>query len=218
MGGEMWRLDEFRFDHQIASAEVHVWDPDVNDGEVQLMERDDAIARAHSKGLCLIAEWPEWPDEEPTSCIFAKVSLPLRWERIPDHSDEPTIDERLWFEADCGGRDFLLGKAGWTFRGRMSAWCPKKKVSYRVSLSEMGTMSDETRYFVRGFLAGNAPNWPKNDDPDDFNAWLAATSRFQETGYWYGRWGTCATCGCVLLPETAEDHCAEHPESPEPPG
>jgi hypothetical protein len=48
----------------------------------------------------------------------AKVSLPLRWERVP--VEEPTVDERLWFDAPSGRRDFLVGN-GHTFVGRMAA-------------------------------------------------------------------------------------------------
>ena len=59
----------------------------------------------------------------------------------------------MWFKASCGGRDLLTGNGG-TFPGRMSAWCPEKRLSYKVSFSEMGEMSQEARYYVAGFVAG----------------------------------------------------------------
>lgn len=93
-------------------------------------------------------------DDAAPSCIVAKVSLPLRWEHLP--VEEPAIDERLWFDAPCGGRDFLTGN-GHTFIGRMAAWCPFKRLGHNVSLNEMGTMSEQARYFVAGFLEGAKP-------------------------------------------------------------
>jgi hypothetical protein len=214
----MWRLDEFRFDEQIEADEVYVFDDSV--GELVPMARDEAIALAHGRELNLVAAWPGGAETEIPSCIISKVSLPLRWEKLSDrHVDKP-IDERLWFEAPCGGRDFLLEGGTHTFRGRMSAWCPDKEVSYRISLNEMGQMSEEARYFIRGYLSGNEPNWPEDDegniDSDDLVAWQEATRRFRQTGSWYGRWGTCGICGCVLLPDVATDRCAEHaPAAPE---
>jgi hypothetical protein len=75
-------------------------------------------------------------------------------------------------------------------------------------------MSEEARYFVAGFLAGNEPGYPADADGEtdeaDLAAWRAATARFRRTGSWYGRWGTCQVCGCVLLPDTADDRCHEH--------
>lgn len=150
------------------------------------------------------------------SCIVSKVTLPLRWERLPEEPPAQ-IDERLWFEASCGGRDFVVGN-GHTFVGRMAAWCPDTRVGYNVSLSEMDVMSDECRYWVTGYLAGSEPDYPYREDDDgedvtdeaDLVAWGAALRRFRCTGLWNGRWGTCEVCGCVLLPDTAADRCAEH--------
>jgi len=115
-------------------------------------------------------------------------------------------DPLLWFEAPCGGRDLLTGNGG-TYPGRMAAWCPAKKVSYNVSLAEMGQMSQQARYYVAGFLAGNQPGPPPPPDPDadidpgDLTAWKAAAGRFRRTGLWLGRWRTCHTCGRVLVPD-----------------
>jgi hypothetical protein len=102
----------------------------------------------------LILEWPEQLTGGAAWCWIGKVSLPLRWECLPGDTPEP--DQYLWFEASCGGRDLLTGNGG-TFPGRMSAWCPDKRVSYNVSFSEMGEMSLQARYYVAGFLAGSQP-------------------------------------------------------------
>lgn len=213
----MWSLSQFRFDEAIEASDVVLYGA-AQEGE--LMARDAAIVLAHERGANLVTWWPsDGDDAEIPSCIVAKVSLPLRWERTPAMEPTPTgqavpaVDERLWFEAPCGGRDFLMGN-GHTFTGRLTAWCPHDEVGYSVSLGEMGAMPDESRYYVAGFLAGNEPECPTDDegetDEADLIAWRSATRRFRHTGQWYGRWGTCQVCGCVLLPDTAANHCQEH--------
>jgi len=208
MPDRMWSLADFRFDEAIEAAEVCL---DRGTGS-ELTARDEAIALAHERGANLVAWWPPAGDASP-SCIVAKVSLPLRWERAPLEDPSAMIDERLWFEAPCGRRDFIVGN-GNTFVGRMAAWCPHDEVGYNVSRGEMGAMSDESRYFVAGFLAGSQPGYPADaeggTEDADLLAWRAATARFRRTGLWYGRWGTCRVCGCVLLPDTAADRCHEH--------
>jgi hypothetical protein len=205
----MWSLSEFRFDEAIVADEVLVFD---GDNEAELMARDEAIALAHQRGANLVAWWLSAVGEDIPSCIVAKVSLPLRWERLPE-VESPPVDERLWFEASCGGRDFIVGN-GHTFVGRMAAWCPHEQVGYNVSLSELGEMSQQCRYFVAGYLAGSEPGYPTDEEGDsdeaDLVAWQSAIGRFRRTGSWYGRWGTCQVCGCVLLPDTAADRCDEH--------
>jgi len=204
----MWSLSEFRFDGAIEAAEVLFCD---GTKEAELMARDEAIALAHERGANLVAWWPYAAGEIPW-CIVAPVSLPLRWERLPVEGPPP-VDERLWFEAPCGRRDFIVGN-GHTFVGRLAAWCPHDEVGYNVSLCEMGAMSEESRYFVAGFLAGNEPGYPTDEDGEndeaDLIAWQSAIHRFRRTGSWYGRWGTCRVCGCVLLPDTGADRCHEH--------
>lgn len=210
----MWSLADFRFDDGIEADEVLLFGEDGSD----VVGRDEAIARAHARGLNLITWWPGRDNPVP-SCVVAKVAVPVRWERIPggDHADQPDeLDERLWFEADCGGRD-LIGGNGHTFRGRLVAWCPHHRTWYHVSRDTMGVMPDETRYFVAGFLAGAEPECPSDADGDtdaaDHVAWLSAIRRFRRTGKWYGRWSTCEVCGCVLLPDSANTRCHEHQQS-----
>jgi hypothetical protein len=207
----MWRLDEFRFEEGIDARDVDVFDQ--ARGEVEPMSRDDALVLARSRDAHLIASWPAGYEEDQPSCFIGNVSLPLRWERIPEEAGSILIPA-------CGSTHTAAGETssskarGHTFPGRMSAWCPHEQVSYNVSLSEMGAMSDEALYFVLGFLSGVEPGPPTNadgeTDPKDLQAWRSATARFRRTGQWYGRWGTCRTCGCVLLPDTAGDRCHEH--------
>jgi hypothetical protein len=207
----MWPLRWFHYDERIDSEQVYLLD---GPGEPELMSRDDALAIARSRGLHLIPEWPEHLTTGPVCCWIGKVSLPVHWEQDPESARVPEPDPLLWFEAQCGGRDLLTGNGG-TFPGRMSAWCPARQVSYNVSRTEMGQMSDQARYYVAGFLAGNQPGPPPSDpdadiDPGDLTAWQAATGRFHRTGQWLGRWRTCQTCGRVLLPDAAAEVCQGH--------
>ena len=208
----MWPLRWFRYDEGIDSPQVYLLD---GDGAAELMSRDDALAIARSRGLHLVPEWPGHQVTGAAWCRIGMVSLPVRWEQLPEPEQAGEPDPLLWFEASCGGRDLLAGNGG-TFRGRMRAWCPHEQIGYNVPLAEMGHMSQEARYWVAGFLAGNQPGPPPPLDPDadtdpgDLIAWRAATSRFRRTGLWFGRWRTCQACGRVLLPDTAADHCQEH--------
>lgn len=149
-----------------------------------------------------------------TSCFVGRLALPLRWEKTPAVPPLASVDERLWFEAPCGGRDYLLEGSGHTFVGRMSAWCPDSQRGYNVWLSEMGAMSDEAQYFVRGFLSGTEPGPPADADgaapPADLDAWERAIFRFHSTGGWNDGWATCDVCGCVLLAGTWGSRCQEH--------
>lgn len=210
MTDRMWRLAEFRFDDSIGTAQVSIH----LDGEsTDAMPIAEAIAIAHERDRNLVAWWPSGHEGDVPTCIISKVTVPVRWEQAPVPDLRDALDERLWFTGFCGARDYLLG-SGNTFRGRLSAWCPSKEVGYTVSLSEISEMSVESEYFVKGFLAGQVPRAPEDEDgsitDDDLYAWWAATERFRRTGSWYGRWGTCSVCGCVLLPDAAGDRCHEH--------
>ena len=212
----MWPLRWFRYDEAINSPEVYLQD---GPGGSVLMSREQALDIARSRGEHLILEWPEQTTTGPALCWIGPVSLPVRWEEVSDTEPSQDRDPLLWFEAPCGGRDLLTGNGG-TFPGRMSAWCPDKQVSYNVSLAEMGEMSEQARYYVAGFLAGNQPGPPPAPDPDsdiapaDLAAWQSATARFRRTGSWYGRWRTCHTCGRVLFPDSDGDQCHGHRPGP----
>jgi len=197
----MFRLDEFRYDSGIDAAEVYVH----VDGTLEPMSRDDAIDLAHRQGANLVANWPG--DDDRPSCVITLVTEPIRWEQARfDPAVASDIDENLWFTGPCGARDFLLPENAHTFNGRMSAWCPSKQVGYSVSLSEIDEMSDASRYFIKGFLTGDGPAPPYDDegdiDPGDLRAWHAAIARFNRTGQWYGRWapaGFAARCYSLAL-------------------
>ena len=119
----MWSLDEFRFDDAIPGSEVFVFDED--HGELVSMTNAEAIQLARSRDMALFAQWPAFPDEEDVSCAIGKLTLPIRWEQLSEAVGAEELDENLWFEAECGGRDILTGNSH-TFTGRISAWCQRR--------------------------------------------------------------------------------------------
>ncbi|HEX6682029.1 MAG TPA: hypothetical protein VF062_04510 [Candidatus Limnocylindrales bacterium] len=116
------------------------------------------------------------------------------------------VDPRLWFELDgCEGRHYLVDGNPHTFRGRMYFYCPYRNVYMRVSKAEIRECSEEANFFIRGFLSGNEPPPPDEDNGDDgdpqFDRWRQAVEVFRRTGYWWaGPSRTCNRCGAELLP------------------
>jgi hypothetical protein len=118
------------------------------------------------------------------------------------------VDPRLWFEMlGCEGRHYLVDGNPHTFRGRMFFYCPRDDHYTRVSKTAITECSDETRYFIRGFLSGNEPPPPPDDlgSPESV-AWRRAVEEFRRTGYWWsGAARTCDRCGDELLPSELGD-------------
>ena len=72
-----------------------------------------------------------------------------------DMKDDLEYDDCLWFyHKGCEGRHYLLGNPH-THYGRMFAWCPEKNTTFCVSESEMNEMSNESKYWIKGFLSGS---------------------------------------------------------------
>lgn len=100
------------------------------------------------------------------------------------------FDSDLWFEHNgCEGKHYLLGNPH-TFPGRMWAWCPKKETAFCVSKSEIGEMSIQAKFWIKGFLIGNQPKPPlnKNNEVDyesqEYKDWKIKVDEFEETGLW----------------------------------
>lgn len=99
------------------------------------------------------------------------------------------VDPELWFACrhHPGARDYLLNEPWQTFPGRMSAWCAERGIGFRVSKSELpDELPTATRYWVEGFLTGNVPRQPDDDDWEGpaVLEWQANAVRFLATGYW----------------------------------
>lgn len=92
------------------------------------------------------------------------------------------VDERLWIRtARCEGQDFLWGNSH-TFLGRMEAYCPHRQHDFSVSKYEVTESSSEAAMWMEGFLRGNEPSPPEDDDATP--AWLAEYAEFHRTGDW----------------------------------
>ncbi|MDO1451752.1 hypothetical protein Q0590_36095 [Rhodocytophaga aerolata] len=99
-------------------------------------------------------------------------------------------DEKLWFfHKGCQGKHYLIGNPH-TFKGRMWAWCEHKQRSFFVSKSEISECSEQTTYWIAGFLTGNEPSPPTDKEGDvnfesqEYKAWQKATQEFRQIGYW----------------------------------
>ena len=99
-------------------------------------------------------------------------------------------DEDLWFyHHGCEGKHFLIGNPH-TVVGRMWAWCPANERSFFVSKADMGDMSEQARYWVKGFLAGNQPGPPVDKDgdvdfeSDEYRVWQTRIDKFEQAGIW----------------------------------
>ena len=101
------------------------------------------------------------------------------------------IDSTLWIKlGHCDGEHYLIGNCH-TFPGRMNAFCKSKNTTFCVSLSEISDMSEQSRYWIKGFLSGNEPEPPEEFDgerPEDYfeseryRNWLTQTENFRTTG------------------------------------
>lgn len=119
----------------------------------------------------------------------------------------------------CDGRHYLVD-GNPHIRGRMYFYCPSRNIYTRVSKSEIGECSDETRYFIRGYLSGNEPVPPRDDNNDllddshpEFVLWRKAVEMFRDTGYWWsGPSRRCQSCFDELLPsDPGEPPCSNCP-------
>jgi hypothetical protein len=170
----------------------------------------EALAQARQQNKDLVVE----NHSEPPVCQIVELIQPLRWEQHAEIPDPPEFDEALWFlDEECTGKHYVLGNAH-TFRGRIQAWCPTKEKSFFISSSEISECSRETKYFIRGFLAGQEPAPPVDDqghllppEDEDFCAWRHATAQFRDTGLWVDRIRFCDRCGVRLLPSTPTEAC-----------
>lgn len=103
------------------------------------------------------------------------------------------LDRALWFEPGCcsDGPHFLHYNPH-TFPGRMGAYCEAHDRTLSVSKSEIERCSDESSYWIRGFLSGNEPAKPLEpdgyeiDELDDprWQRWRDAIAEFRTTGTW----------------------------------
>ncbi|HKQ75909.1 MAG TPA: hypothetical protein VJ810_19600 [Blastocatellia bacterium] len=119
------------------------------------------------------------------------------------------FDEKLWFTMSHSGPEkkyFLCVTNPHTFIGRMYALDADLDQGFCVSKHEIAGCSAEAEYFIKGFLSGNEPEPPRDDNdenyPDDsseMRKWEQSRILFKKTGVWKdGR--VCEKCGQEMLP------------------
>jgi hypothetical protein len=135
-------------------------------------------------------------------------SLKLSGKEMEVNATDPRFDDTLWciIEDCCPGKHYLLYNPH-TFPGRMGVWCPSKQIGFCVSKSEIQECSLEACYWIKGFLVGNEPDPPTDEEgdclPEDnprHKKWRAAIRQFPETGIWVVQDRECEDCGEQLLP------------------
>jgi hypothetical protein len=121
--------------------------------------------------------------------------------------DNIDIDEKLWFhmkDYECKERHYIIGYPH-TFHGRVMGYCPEQKKSFYFSITEIDSMSIETEYWIKGFLSGNEPDAPVDEDGDtiyegeEYDFWIKNIELFHKTGYWYWDERFCEVCGRKLF-------------------
>ena len=129
--------------------------------------------------------------------------------------DNLNIDEKLWFYLkgdDCTEKHYIIGNPH-TFHGRIMGYCPKQKKSFYFSITEIERMSVETQYWIKGFLSGNEPEAPIDEDGDtifegeEYDFWAESIKVFHKTGYWYGDERFCDICGRKLYNSWLYSEC-----------
>lgn len=132
--------------------------------------------------------------------------------------DSLEIDADLWVLLHgCPGKHYLLYNPH-TFVGRVAVYCESKNRIANISRTEIIEASRESRYWLKGFLAGCEPDCPKNEDGDPLPSddprvieWRAAIQEFPQSGLWHSGQRQCSSCGAQMLPTTYGDRCHECP-------
>ncbi|HYN97943.1 MAG TPA: hypothetical protein VES42_29220 [Pilimelia sp.] len=129
----------------------------------------------------------------------------------------PGVDPLLWLDAGDCGRHFLARGRSHTRRGAMVAWCPEEGRYTSATMAELAVCSEQARYYARGFLSGNEPDWPVAEDGDDmtvdhplWDRWWAAVDWFHQTGRWEP-----PTVGPAPAPLWADDDSVDDDEAAE---
>ncbi len=211
-------MPRHRIDAEITDPQVEIW----LKGQQECVPTADAIRLAHEQGKHLVEEFEQRledpPDESPPRCVIQKLAQPIHWESLGGELPTWPPEPKLWFEPNdpnCECTKHYLMRNAHTFLGRLRAHCPANNRAYCVSASDiMGACSEQTAYFVRGFLEGCVPNSPTYDSSLSLDeerahelAWWRARRLFGETGHWYRGFQTCSCCGARLLPSNTTDVC-----------
>jgi hypothetical protein len=145
--------------------------------------------------------------------------------KIPSH-----IDRKLWVIVPgcCDNKRHYLGYNPHTFHGRISVWCPLLNRWTNISKMNISRQSEQSRYWIAGYLNGNEPECPLGADglpvemdSDEFLLWKRSIYLFTTTGYWNAGTRHCSRCRTQLLHSSLRDDvcpaCTPAGEEPEKP-
>jgi hypothetical protein len=128
------------------------------------------------------------------------------------------LNKKLWLTLknhNCKGEHYIFYNPH-TFHGRIAGYCTEEKRSFIFSVSEIDSMSLETEYWIKGYLVGNEPYPPLDEEGDcvhfeseEYKHWAESTELFHNTGYWNSSERNCEICGQKLLNSWQQFKCAE---------
>lgn len=104
--------------------------------------------------------------------------------------ENPISDPNLWFyHKGCEGKHFFLGNPH-LVPGRLWGWCPKENCSFFLNKNDIEDMPEISAYWLKGFLAGNEPPPPVDEDGQSefsgpaYEQWQEKIKQFHESGVW----------------------------------
>lgn len=125
-----------------------------------------------------------------------------------------SFDRKLWFtmkgcKGKCKGKHYFIENAH-TFIGRMLAYCPHTKEYFLMSKFDIIKMSNESKYWLKGFLSGAEPEPPdENPKNNKYLFWEKSIKRFHQTGAWAENKRRCKVCRKQALFSEFEHLCSE---------
>src|SRR3954466_12159457 len=120
------------------------------------------------------------PAPAPTSASWSAPRAPRRALMVDFPSD---INPQLWIVwGERRERLYLFGNCH-TFPGRMAAWHPDG-FDLCVSKFEIHEASEQSWAWIDGFLAGNEPAPPDDQDEVQFALWSGSARDFRDRGQW----------------------------------
>lgn len=96
------------------------------------------------------------------------------------------FDEDLYYLEECGDdkklhKHYILGNAH-THPGRMQCYCTNQDLYICTSLCEMEQLSEKAKIWINGFLCGNEPSYPLEDNEEILDLHKEKLIKFRKTG------------------------------------
>lgn len=100
--------------------------------------------------------------------------------------EQEFFDEELYYLEECGNdkklyKHYILGNAH-THVGRMQCYCTEQNLYICASLDEMEQLSEKAKIWIDGFLCGNEPDYPSEDNEEILDHHKEKLIEFRKTG------------------------------------